>query len=99
MTERCCAVWPTGERCDGLAVVDDPERGGYVCYHHAPAGARQAEAIRATIRRAMTHPGLAGRQKLVPPLGQHRGRHPQFATERIQSLAPEEAKDGFRLPP
>jgi hypothetical protein len=24
MPGRCCAIWPTGARCDGLAVVDDP---------------------------------------------------------------------------
>jgi hypothetical protein len=56
MTERCCAIWPTGERCDGLAVVADPALAGYVCYKHAPEGPRQQEAIRATIRHAMARP-------------------------------------------
>jgi hypothetical protein len=57
MPGRCSAIWPTGERCDGLAVVDDPALAGYVCYKHAPEGPRQQEAIRATIRHAMTRPG------------------------------------------
>jgi hypothetical protein len=56
MPERCCAHWPTGERYDGLAVVDDPALAGYVCYMHAPAGPRQQEAIRATIRQAISRP-------------------------------------------
>jgi hypothetical protein len=56
MPERCCAHWPTGERCDGVAVVDDPARAGYVCYQHAPPGPRQREAIRATVRNAMARP-------------------------------------------
>jgi hypothetical protein len=56
MPERCCAIWPAGERCDGLAVVDDPALAGYVCYKHAPAGPRQQEAIRTTIRRAISRP-------------------------------------------
>jgi hypothetical protein len=56
MPGRCCAIWPTGVRCDGLAVVDDPALAGYVCYRHAPEGPRQQEAIRATIRHAMTRP-------------------------------------------
>jgi hypothetical protein len=54
--ERCCALWPTGERCEGFAVVDDPARAGYVCYEHAPPGPRQRAAIAATIRKAMAAP-------------------------------------------
>ena len=56
MPETCCAVWPTGQRCDGVAVVDDPALAGYVCYKHAPPGPRQQEAIRATIRKAIPRP-------------------------------------------
>ena len=56
MPERCCAIWPTGEPCDGWAVVDDPGRAGYVCYKHAPPEPRQQAAIRATIRKAMGRP-------------------------------------------
>jgi hypothetical protein len=56
MLYQCCATWPTGERCDGWAVVDDPARAGYVCYQHAPPGPRQQEAIRATLRKAMGRP-------------------------------------------
>jgi hypothetical protein len=54
--EHCCAIWPTGERCDGWAVVDDPARAGYICYRHAPPGPRKQEAIRATIRKATGRP-------------------------------------------
>jgi hypothetical protein len=56
VSDLCCATWPTGEPCDGWAVVDDPARAGYVCYQHAPPGPRQQEAIRATIRKAITRP-------------------------------------------
>ena len=47
---------PTGERCNGFAVVDDPALAGYVCYEHAPPGPRQQAAIAATIRKAMAAP-------------------------------------------
>jgi hypothetical protein len=56
MAERCCAVWPTGKRCDGLAVVDQPSWAGCVWYQHAPPGPRQQPAIHATIRKAITRP-------------------------------------------
>jgi hypothetical protein len=32
MPECCCAPWPTGERCDGVVVVDGPALVGYVWY-------------------------------------------------------------------
>src|SRR3954470_17480982 len=56
MHECCCAIWPTGERCDGLAVVDDPALAVYVCYRHTPEGPWQQEAIRSTIRKAIARP-------------------------------------------
>jgi hypothetical protein len=56
MRDRCCARWPTGEPCDGVAVAHDPARPGTVCYKHAPPGPEQQEAIRVTIRQAMTRP-------------------------------------------
>jgi hypothetical protein len=37
-------------------VVIDEARGGWVCYVHALPGPQEAEAIRATIRQAITHP-------------------------------------------
>jgi hypothetical protein len=50
MPELCCAVLSSGERCDGVVVVDDPALAGYVCYEHAPPGPRQRAAIAATVR-------------------------------------------------
>jgi hypothetical protein len=56
MSQRCCGVWPSGERCRHLGAVVDEARGGWVCYVHAPPGPIQQEAVRIALRRAMLHP-------------------------------------------
>src|SRR5437879_1265730 len=56
MDRACCALLPDGRPCGALGVVPDEQRGGMVCYAHAPAGPLQRRAIRATIRRAITRP-------------------------------------------
>jgi hypothetical protein len=56
MAERCCARWYDGQPCDRPGVVLDEARGGLVCHVHAEPGPRQQEALRATIRQAMTRP-------------------------------------------
>ncbi len=56
MSEQCCAIWPTGDRCEHPGVVVDEARGGLVCHLHAPPGPLQQEALRAVIRKAMVHP-------------------------------------------
>jgi hypothetical protein len=56
MAARCCAHWYDGQPCDRSGVVLNEARGGWVCYVHAPPGPQEAEAIRATLRQAMTRP-------------------------------------------
>ncbi len=56
MAARCIAQRADGRPCGGLGVVIDEQRGGWVCYAHAPAGPLQRRALRTTIRRAMMRP-------------------------------------------
>jgi hypothetical protein len=56
MSDRCCAVWPSGERCRRLGAVVDEARGGWVCHVRALPGPIQQEALRVALRRAMLHP-------------------------------------------
>lgn len=56
MATRCCAVWYDGQGCTHDGVVLDEARGGLVCHLHAPPGPRRQEALRATLRKAMTRP-------------------------------------------
>src|SRR5215212_3854734 len=56
MPQRCCARWYDGGACDRDGVVLDESRDGLVCHVHAPPGPQQQEALRTTIRRAMSRP-------------------------------------------
>jgi len=56
MSDRCCAIWPSSERCRRLGAVVDEARRGWVCHVHAPPGPMQQEALRIALRRAMLHP-------------------------------------------
>jgi hypothetical protein len=56
MSQWCCAVWPSGERCQRLGAVADEARSGWVRHVHAPPGPMQQEALRIALRRAMVHP-------------------------------------------
>jgi hypothetical protein len=56
VAEQCRAGWYDGQPCDRDGVVLDEDRGGLVCHVHAPPGPQQQEALRATIRKAMTRP-------------------------------------------
>ena len=56
MAAPCIAPVADGRPCGGLGVVMDEQRGGWVCFAHAPAGPLQRRALRATIRTAMARP-------------------------------------------
>ena len=56
MESGCIAYGADGRRCGAPAVLVDEQRGGLVCYDHAPEAAALRHIRQRTVRRAMGHP-------------------------------------------
>ena len=64
MGSGCIVHLPDGRRCDAPGVVVDDQRGGLVCYDHAPLD----QLVAHTIRRAMGAPERHLAAALAEPL-------------------------------